>query len=66
MCTLLKGNHAYMIDVFSTFLSPLVKCVKSVPTYFAECVYESMKVNIFSLCSLKGAAEMKKCHVELY
>lgn len=31
----------------------------SVPTYFAECLYESMKVNIFSLCSLKGAAQMK-------
>lgn len=52
-----------MIDVF---LSPPVKCVKSVPTYFAECVYESMKVNIFSLCLLKGAAQMKNCHVEMY
>lgn len=35
--------------MFTTSASPPVKCVKSVPAYFAERLYESMKVNALFL-----------------
>lgn len=41
-----------------TFTALTVKCVKSVPAYFAERLYESMKVNILLKWSETGGTDL--------
>lgn len=48
-------NAVFNHIVVHNFLTPPVKCVKSVPAYFAERLYECMKVNILFLLHMFAA-----------
>lgn len=46
---LLKGCWLCIVDLFLVLFFPKVKCARSVPMYFAETLYHSMKVGWVSL-----------------